>query len=120
MKEFVFKNIDYFFQDKYVLVVVANDNGNPKLTATATLTIQLEDVNDEVPVFTNSTYTFTMRENRPAGMFVGTFSATDPDLGEGGRVSFFLGPGRYVIKLSRNPSWWCTTKQVLINCQWHR
>nr|KAG5689977.1 hypothetical protein BaRGS_033658 [Batillaria attramentaria] len=82
--------LDRETRDEYVMKVLAVDGGEPQQSATATITITVEDINDEVPVFTESEYIFRMRENKPAGTLVGVFQATDPDLGDGGRVTFSL------------------------------
>ena len=86
----VARELDRETRDEYVLRVLAVDGGTPQYSATATLTIQVEDLNDEVPVFTRNEYVFYIKENQPAGSLVGAFNATDPDLGEGGKVTFYL------------------------------
>ena len=86
----VARELDRETQDSHVLQILAVDGGNSPLSATATLTILIEDVNDEAPDFTQAKYNFTILENQPAGTLVGRFNATDRDLGPGGEVSFFL------------------------------
>jgi hypothetical protein len=38
-------------QDLYLMAIVAKDGGTPSLSSTTTVTIHLEDVNDNVPFF---------------------------------------------------------------------
>ena len=59
------------------LTATASDGS---LSATAPVTINLTNVN-ETPVFTPTTYTFSVPENSAAGTVVGTVVASDPDAG---------------------------------------
>jgi len=59
--------------------VIAVDGGQPRRSATATVTLNIVDVNDNPPRFTQSTYTFGIFENQPAGTEVGLLVAVDAD-----------------------------------------
>lgn len=59
-----------------VLTIQVVDNGQPSLSDTATLTLQVTDVN-EPPHLTPTT--FTLAENSPVGTVVGTILAVDED-----------------------------------------
>ncbi|ESO12705.1 hypothetical protein HELRODRAFT_159291 [Helobdella robusta] len=59
--------------------VVARDRGVPSLTSTSHLTIIVDDLNDEKPTFTHSTYSFSIFENEPVGTAIGTVKAIDRD-----------------------------------------
>lgn len=61
------------------LTVRAADNGVPALSSTATVTINITDVNER-PVVTNQAFTVT--ENAATGTVVGTFTASDVDAGQ--------------------------------------
>ncbi len=63
-------------QTQLVLTVKVVDDGQPAASDTATLTIQLTDVN-EPPRLTPETFTLT--ENSPVGTVVGTILAVDDD-----------------------------------------
>ncbi len=63
----------------YSLVVQATDNGNPALSATASVTIAVTDVNEAPTLAARS---FTLPENSPAGTAVGTMTASDVDAGQ--------------------------------------
>ena len=45
--------IDYETDESLVLVVAAGDDGEPPLSATATVSVQVLNVNDESPMFQN-------------------------------------------------------------------
>jgi len=63
----------------FSLIVKVEDNGNPILSANATITITLNTQNTAPEILSQ---TFTINENVPAGTVVGTILATDPDPGQ--------------------------------------
>lgn len=60
--------------------VAAVDAGSPARTGSALVVVNVEDVNDERPVFIHPSYSFSVLENEPAGRSVGSVSARDRDL----------------------------------------
>lgn len=67
--------------DHYAIVVNAVDAGFPiSETATATVFVTIEDVNDKSPKFEQSTYTAYVSERSPVGTEVLKVTATDTDL----------------------------------------
>ena len=53
---------------------------SPSSFALADVTVQLNDVNDLIPTFKNSSYIFTVDEDRPIGFIISQqLSATDND-----------------------------------------
>ncbi|CAL4149728.1 unnamed protein product [Meganyctiphanes norvegica] len=70
--------------NKYEAVVEARDLGLPSNTATTTINIVVEDVNDNPPEFTNSNYSVVVQENRPVGYSVMHLLATDADVDPNG------------------------------------
>lgn len=81
----------------FVLRVLVRDNGTPSLTDTATVTVNLLNVN-EPPVATNRT--FTLAENPAANALVGTITATDPDAGQTLNFSIISGNTGNAFSLS--------------------
>uniref|UniRef100_A0A8C5LM18 Protocadherin 15 n=1 Tax=Jaculus jaculus TaxID=51337 RepID=A0A8C5LM18_JACJA len=67
--------------DHYELVVVATDGAVHPRHSTLTLYIKVLDIDDNSPVFTNSTYTVIVEENLPAGTTFLQIEAKDVDLG---------------------------------------
>ena len=59
--------------------MVANDNGNPKLSTVATIHLKILDVNDQPPVFASGVFRFRLEENRPKNTEVGRVIAVDRD-----------------------------------------
>ncbi|XP_059890564.1 protocadherin-15 isoform X8 [Delphinus delphis] len=68
-------------RDYYELVVVATDGAVHPRYSTLTVAIRVLDIDDNSPVFTNSTYTVVVEENLPAGTSFLQVEATDADLG---------------------------------------
>src|SRR5205085_8346 len=71
--------LDYETTPAFVVTVLATDSGSPALASTATVTINLADVN-ETPVVGGQT--FGINENSAVGAIVGAVAATDPDAGQ--------------------------------------
>ncbi|BFZ14947.1 hypothetical protein BsWGS_17986 [Bradybaena similaris] len=77
---------------QYTFQVVAADHGQPALTATATVTINILDLNDNDPMFSMPEYHLRLYENKDPGSAVGNISITDADLGAEGSISLALKP----------------------------
>jgi len=74
----------------YNITITATDLGSPPITTQKTLWVQISDVNDNPPVFSAETFDVFVEENNPLGAFLYQVSASDPDVGENGRVSYML------------------------------
>ncbi|XP_074236655.1 protocadherin alpha-13 isoform X8 [Saimiri boliviensis] len=74
----------------YELVVTARDGGSPSLWATANVSVEVADVNDNVPTFVQPEYTVFVKENNPPGYHIFTVSAQDADARENALVSYSL------------------------------
>ena len=70
--------------------MVASDGGNPSLSSNTVLTVTVIDVNDNAPSFLQSSYSFVIPENEPAGSVVGEFVAMDIDQGAAAELSFTI------------------------------
>ncbi|XP_061858120.1 protocadherin beta-15-like [Colius striatus] len=79
---------------RYILSVTAADAGSPPLTTTQTFTVDISDVNDNAPVFNQTSYTMYVRENNVPTVLVGAVSAFDADVGPNAKVSYFLAPAQ--------------------------
>lgn len=97
--------LDFETRSSYTLRVFSEDTGEPRLTSTVpvTLMINIENVNDESPIFNSSTYSFFISENQPVGSFVGRVYAPDRDVGSFGDVRYSIvagGNGNFEINQS--------------------
>ena len=74
--------------DRYVLFVVAEDNGFPPRNASLKVIVNVGDINDNRPVFRQLQYNVTIREDEESGTTFLTVTATDRDIGENGKISY--------------------------------
>ncbi|XP_032418046.1 protocadherin Fat 4-like [Xiphophorus hellerii] len=74
----------------YELLVVAEDQGRPARSATATLALQVTDINDNTPTFSQPEYQVEVSENEAVGTNLLRLSAEDPDEGANGRVTYSI------------------------------
>ncbi|KAM4653611.1 LOW QUALITY PROTEIN: uncharacterized protein AAGF69_011239 [Amazona ochrocephala] len=75
------------------VTVVARDRGNPALSSSTALVLEVSDVNDNAPVFEEAAYSAYMVENNAAGELVLHVSARDADAGSNGRVRYSMEGG---------------------------
>ncbi|XP_058272722.1 cadherin EGF LAG seven-pass G-type receptor 1 isoform X1 [Hemibagrus wyckioides] len=71
--------LDREFKDTHVFKVTATDFGTPRRSATSYLTFTVRDTNDHGPVFEQTEYRVSIRENVEVGFEVMTVRATDED-----------------------------------------
>nr|XP_014685105.2 LOW QUALITY PROTEIN: protocadherin alpha-5-like [Equus asinus] len=83
-------SLDRESESNYTLVVTARDGGSPSLSATARVSVEVADVNDNAPAFPQPEYTVFVKENNPPGCHIFTVSARDADAQENARVSYSL------------------------------
>ncbi|XP_067684509.1 protocadherin Fat 4-like [Haliotis asinina] len=78
---------------QYVLTV--NELDDNSISEDRSVKITILDENDNDPVFPTSTMNIKVVENSPAGLVVSTITATDPDEGTNGQVTYSI-PTSYV------------------------
>ncbi|XP_032952018.1 protocadherin alpha-4 isoform X6 [Rhinolophus ferrumequinum] len=74
----------------YTVAVTARDGGSPSLSATASVSVEVADVNDNAPAFEQPEYTVFVKENNAPGCHIFTVSARDADAQENALVSYSL------------------------------
>lgn len=62
--------------------------GGEQRSTRVLITVNIQDVNDNAPVFSQSTYTGVIPENTSAGVNVIKITATDADEGQGGSIHY--------------------------------
>ncbi|MGN7661287.1 MAG: cadherin repeat domain-containing protein, partial [Anaplasma sp.] len=75
---------------EYNVTIMATDRGKPPLSSSTSITLYITDVNDNAPVFHQASYVVHVAENNPPGASIAQVSASDPDLGPNGRVSYSI------------------------------
>ncbi|XP_040597855.1 protocadherin beta-14-like [Mesocricetus auratus] len=86
------KALDRESRAEYNITITATDLGTPRLTTQHTITVQVSDVNDNAPAFTQTFYTLFVQENNSPALHIGTISATDSDSGSNARIIYSLLP----------------------------
>jgi len=98
---------------QYELTVLARDAGQPQRTATAAITITIVDVNDNPPMFLQTSYRFSLEENVPVGTLVGSVAATDYDSSINGQVTYrIFGLGTYAFRIDARTGALTTTRPL--------
>ncbi|KAH9508008.1 hypothetical protein Btru_052572, partial [Bulinus truncatus] len=72
------KKLDYETHQSYALVIQAKERGGIN-SATTTLTVTINDLNDELPKCTFQTFAMTIPEDKPVGFSVTTLVCADLD-----------------------------------------
>ncbi|KAJ6651489.1 hypothetical protein lerEdw1_020914, partial [Lerista edwardsae] len=79
---------------EYNVTITAIDRGSPRLSSTRVIHIQIQDVNDNSPVFEESTYQMALQENNIPGLLIGSVLAVDLDAEQNAKVTYSLLPGK--------------------------
>ena len=79
-----------FEQKRITFDLKVYDNGIPEKSAEAVVIVNIENVNDQSPVFEEQMYTATVAENSELGTPIVTVTATDLDDEEFGHVTYKL------------------------------
>uniref|UniRef100_A0A8C1UXY9 Protocadherin alpha subfamily C, 2 n=1 Tax=Cyprinus carpio TaxID=7962 RepID=A0A8C1UXY9_CYPCA len=82
------KALDREKQPVIQLTLTAVDGGKPPKSGTSQIIINVEDVNDNIPVFSKSLYKTRITENAPQGTSVVTVHASDADEGLNGEIMY--------------------------------
>nr|XP_029516682.1 protocadherin gamma-A5-like [Oncorhynchus nerka] len=78
---------------RYDITITAKDLGIPPLVSTKVIQVEVVDVNDNSPLFTENPYTFYVVENNKPGMPIFSVSASDVDDGENAEIVYSLDGG---------------------------
>ncbi|XP_049897975.1 protocadherin alpha-8-like, partial [Epinephelus moara] len=82
------KSLDRETRGSHSLVLTALDGGKPPKSGTMNILVNVLDINDNAPVFTEGVYSATLSENAPIGTTVIQVNATDLDEGPNGEVVY--------------------------------
>ncbi|KAI9516941.1 Cadherin EGF LAG seven-pass G-type receptor 1 [Dissostichus eleginoides] len=109
------QSLDREVKDTHVFKVIVTDYGSPQRSATSYLTVTVSDTNDHSPVFEQTEYRVSIRENVEVGFEVITIRATDGDApsnanmiykivnGDGVNSVFEIDPRNGVVKIKERP-----------------
>ncbi|XP_072251819.1 protocadherin gamma-C5-like isoform X16 [Leuresthes tenuis] len=82
--------LDRESSSEYNVEITATDVGSPPLSTKKTINVTITDVNDNPPVFTQTTYTVYLKENGIPGSILYSVSASDLDSGENAKISYSI------------------------------
>ncbi|CAB1426305.1 unnamed protein product, partial [Pleuronectes platessa] len=89
------EDLDPKLNGRIELNVTATDKGNPPLSSVVPVIINVEDINDNVPLFEASSYNFSVKEGE-RGAYVGSVYAEDLDqTTDFNRISFSIIEGSF-------------------------
>ncbi|XP_069387742.1 protocadherin gamma-A2-like isoform X35 [Paralichthys olivaceus] len=91
------KPLDREKQNRISLLLTAIDGGEPQMSGTMQIFINVLDANDNAPTFTKPLYRAKIPENSPKGTSVTTVSASDKDIGSYGEVSYLISPSKRLL-----------------------
>ncbi|XP_049642846.1 protocadherin beta-8-like [Suncus etruscus] len=80
-------------QAEYNITITVTDLGIPRLATQHTIRVQVSDVNDNAPAFSQPSYTLLVGENNSPALHIGSVSATDADAGSNAQLTYSLLPG---------------------------
>ena len=83
-------SLDWEAHPTYTLVVRAHDGYGRHSTADATITIDVVDVNDEIPKFIGAPYVFNVSEGSGSNAYVGQVTVQSIEHGDHGAALFYL------------------------------
>ncbi|CAG5136473.1 unnamed protein product [Candidula unifasciata] len=84
------QKLDREVQERYKLLVVAKDGGDPPRSGSLTVNVVVDDVNDNDPTFSNKVYSASFGEEKEQGYKIITVEATDNDVGDNGKIVYEL------------------------------
>uniref|UniRef100_A0A8C3FJX8 Cadherin domain-containing protein n=1 Tax=Chrysemys picta bellii TaxID=8478 RepID=A0A8C3FJX8_CHRPI len=80
---------------EYNITITATDRGTPRLTSVRIIRVQLSDINDNPPLFNESSYVMSLKENNHPGLLIGTVHAADVDTEQNAKVTY----SKYLMRL---------------------
>ncbi|XP_061729707.1 protein dachsous [Cydia pomonella] len=80
--------LDYENLVRHTLVISAKDGGVPSLSANLTLAVDVQDVNDNTPVFEHESYSASVLESEAINTKILEIQAIDKDTGNNARLTY--------------------------------
>ena len=75
---------------QFTIDITATDTTNSNLIGSTTVVVTIEDVNDNAPIFSQSRYEKTIKEQQQAGRYVLAVQATDADEGSNKEIRYSI------------------------------
>lgn len=84
------ESLDYETVNSYNILVKVSDKGNQPLSTTATVKLDITDVNEYTPEFVENIYTVSILENYISNISIKNVRATDLDINN--RITYYINP----------------------------
>uniref|UniRef100_UPI003AAF333B protocadherin alpha-3-like n=1 Tax=Centroberyx gerrardi TaxID=166262 RepID=UPI003AAF333B len=84
------QSLDREMLSHYDIIITATDCGTPPLSSEKTLNIQVSDVNDNIPKFSQNPLNLYLAENNPPGASIFCVSASDIDLNDNAAILYHI------------------------------
>ena len=88
----VVEKLDREVKDSYVIQVIAKDSGFPSKQNVLNIYVDVTDMNDNSPVFSQDIYNISITNKEYGDKPLVVVSATDLDAGQNGKVSYHFSP----------------------------
>ncbi|KAI8125952.1 Protein dachsous [Lucilia cuprina] len=82
------RHLDYETSQRHTLIVTAMDAGQPRLSSNLTIVVEVQDVNDNPPVFASNEYHVKVLESMPVNSQIVQVTAVDLDTGNNARITY--------------------------------
>ncbi|CAD6998912.1 unnamed protein product [Ceratitis capitata] len=84
------RHLDYEMAQRHALIVTATDGGEPPLSSNLTILVEVQDVNDNPPMFERNEYSVKVLESLPINSQILQVTAIDLDTGNNARITYRL------------------------------
>ncbi|KHN70868.1 Protocadherin-like wing polarity protein stan [Toxocara canis] len=98
------KTLDREMLEKHLLKVTAYERFEPAVSSSATVVVDVLDVQDNAPIFERNSYFAEVREDAPIGTTIASVFARDLDAASNGEVAYSLAQTEGSSLLHINPS----------------
>ncbi|KAK3099821.1 hypothetical protein FSP39_010273 [Pinctada imbricata] len=92
--------LDYETQKIYNVTIQCEDQGVPQRRNSSSFFINVQDTNDNPPVFQQAVYRKTMNENNNVNAYITTVRATDLDSGDNKKITYSLHTDGYNFNIN--------------------
>ncbi|XP_075902599.1 protocadherin gamma-A1-like isoform X41 [Nelusetta ayraudi] len=91
------KPLDREKHERISLLLTAVDGGQPQMSGTMQIFVNVLDANDNAPTFATPLYRAKIKENSPKGTSITSVSASDKDIGSNGAISYQLSSSKHLL-----------------------
>ncbi|XP_048371364.1 protocadherin gamma-C5-like isoform X4 [Sphaerodactylus townsendi] len=84
------EKLDRELVSQYTIKMTARDSGSPPLSTDVIIVLNISDVNDNAPSFSQNFYNSFLKENNPPGSLLCTVVASDLDEGDNSQLTYLV------------------------------